>query len=135
MTDRLGTPFERKVLRGGFSVRELSDSLASRRFSFLHCADSPLSECTGFPAGVYHIGFGKPDAASRCTLAAMKEYCTAAFRNGIGSSVKTDDTSICIGTLIVFQMLNIIAPQIEDGRVVAFLPRIKVNGIFVTYPI
>lgn len=65
----------------------------------------------------------------------MKEYCTAAFRNGIGSSVKTDDASICIGALIVFQMLNIIAPQIEDGRVVAFLPRIKLNGIFVTYPI
>lgn len=54
MTDRLGTPFERKVLRGGFSVRELSDSLASRRFSFLHCADSPLSECTGFPCGSSH---------------------------------------------------------------------------------
>lgn len=49
---RFGAPSVRKVPRGGFSVRELSDSLASRRFSFLHCADSPLSECTGFPAGL-----------------------------------------------------------------------------------
>ena len=70
-------------------------------------------------------------------LAAIRHRITKEDVKQVLETVGLGDTGRkkVAGALIVFQMLNIIAPQIEDGRVVAFLPRIKVNGIFVTYPI